>query len=191
MEPVDGNFNEINIKRRVRVANLNWEDPCSWIDISHNVWQGSQHEEFPWNLKWSQKRQQSKHQLNCGLHLRIQPEWEANATTINIDDCETEVVGIPFNKPIFNGAVISVVEISEKSFRQEAGSQGQAIWRDRISLAKQVLLQLLQVHQMSVTKIDLRTRDTFFEPSASVSAKKKSGEVKPKIKTKVFRVIII
>lgn len=132
MEPVDGNFNEINIKRRVRVANLNWEDPCSWIDISHNVWQGSQHEEFPWNLKWSQKSQQSKHQLNCGLHLRIQPGWEANATTINIDDCETEVVGIPFNKPIFNGAVISVVEISEKIFRQEAGSQGQAIWRDSL-----------------------------------------------------------
>jgi len=43
------------------------------------------------------------------LHLQIQPKWEANATTINIDDCAREVVGIPFNKPIFNGAVMSVV----------------------------------------------------------------------------------
>jgi hypothetical protein len=39
-------------------------------------------------------------------------------------------VGIPFNKPIFNGAVMSVAETREKSFRQEATSQGQAIWRD-------------------------------------------------------------
>jgi len=39
MEPVDGNLNEINIK--ILSSKLNREDPCSWLDISHNVWQGA------------------------------------------------------------------------------------------------------------------------------------------------------
>lgn len=42
---------------------------------------------------------------------------------------------------------------------------------------------------MPATEVDLRTIDTYFEPSSFVLSKEKSGEVKPKIKPKVFRVI--
>lgn len=44
---------------------------------------------------------------------------------------------------------------------------------------------------MPATEVDLRTIDTYFEPSSFVLSKEKSGEVKPKIKPKVFRVITI
>jgi len=44
-----------------------------------------------------------------------------------------------------------------------------------VSLAKQVSLQILWVHQMPDTKVHLRTKGTFFKPSARALSREKIG----------------
>ena len=114
----------------------------------------------------------------------IQTRVELRITPLNLAR-----VGQPKQLPSTNLSLMKPLCVSLK--QEGRVSDKERTTKDKwywgvVSFGKQVTLQLLQVPPYACRKeVDLRTGDTYFEPSASVLRREKSGEVNPKI-TKGF-----